>query len=444
MLRLGLVARLAFVALLAFAPAAPGLDRFVSPEGDDDGPGTKDQPWKTIQRALDWATAGDSVIVLPGVYLEAPIFPNSGDAKDGPITLRGREGAIVDGSKNGASDNLVEIYHQRYIRVIGLHLRNFKDIDDGSGIRVEGECSHIELRDNVIHEVRGKNAMGITVYGTSAEHPITDIVIDGNEIYDCDPAPSEALVVNGNVERFEITNNIVRDVNNIGIDVIGGEKSICKDTTKVPRGGVCANNIVRNARSSYGGGYGAGIYCDGAKDLMIENNTVENCDIGIEVGAENKGVVTTGVIVRGNTVRDNDKAGIAIGGYNEKRGRVEGCTFEGNVLQNNTGAGKKAQGEVWVQAAAASSFRGNVVVGTGERPLLLVEKFAGADNVFAGNTWFSERGAAKSVFVWRGKWLEGFEKFKSTSGQGQGSKFEKEEVAPEPAPEVRKAERIDP
>jgi len=54
-------------------------------------------------------------------------------------------------------------------------------------------------------------------------------VIDGNEVYDCDPAPSEALTLNGNVDGFQVTNNVVHDVNTIGIDAIGGERDIQPD-----------------------------------------------------------------------------------------------------------------------------------------------------------------------------------------------------------------------
>ena len=62
--------------------------------------------------------------------------------------------------------------------------------------------------------------------------PISDLVIDGNEIYDCEPATSEALTLNGNVDGFAVTNNVVRDVNNIGIDFIGGETDIQPDPTQ--------------------------------------------------------------------------------------------------------------------------------------------------------------------------------------------------------------------
>ncbi len=204
------------------------------------------------------------------------------------------------------------------------------------------------------------------------------------------------------------------------------------------RNGLCCGNTVLRARSSYGGGYGAGIYIDGARSILVEDNTVAECDLGIEVGAENKGALATGIVVRGNTLRDNDKAGLACGGFSaSKSGRVEGCTFSNNTLTTNTRAGEKAQAEVWVQAAGGNTFTGNRIAGEGgERPLLMVEKMAG-ENVFDGNAWSSPDGAAGSVFLWKGKWCEGIEAYRAASGQGGGDRFVEGEISATEAEEPK-------
>jgi len=46
---------------------APGV-YFISPQGDDDNPGTKSAPFKTLMRAQEAATAGDTVYIRGGVY----------------------------------------------------------------------------------------------------------------------------------------------------------------------------------------------------------------------------------------------------------------------------------------------------------------------------------------------------------------------------------------
>ena len=57
---------------------------------------------------------------------------------------------------------------------------------------------------------------------------------------------SESLVVNGNVTNSRITNNIVHDNNNIGIDVIGFERTAPDPAVDQARDGVVSGNLVYN------------------------------------------------------------------------------------------------------------------------------------------------------------------------------------------------------
>ena len=257
--------------------------RFVSPSGDDSAAGSESAPWRTIQHGCDQLKPGDVLTVLPGVYEEKIKVRVSG-AEGSPITIQGKPGAVISG-KGVKGTDLIHLKDQSFVTIEGLELRDNLQVNDGSGIRVEGHGSHLELRNNRIHEIRGKDAMGITVYGTDRDRPVDYIVIDGNHIYDCDPAKSEALVLNGNVSYFQITNNVVHDVNNIGIDMIGGEVSTTGDASKVARHGVCRGNKVYRCRSNYEDGYAAGIYVDGGHDIVVEDNIVTQCDLGIEIAA---------------------------------------------------------------------------------------------------------------------------------------------------------------
>src|SRR5262249_44892368 len=153
----------------------------------------------SIQDALDAAQAGDTVTVhaKPTAYFEKVAFPRSGSAGAGSITLRAFPGEqpVLDGTGVPGRD-MGLIDPRRYVKVIGFEMRNNLGVNDGSGVRILGSGSHIEIRQNRIHDIRDRSAMGITVYGTEAA-PISDLVIDGNEIHDCEPAPSEALTLNG-------------------------------------------------------------------------------------------------------------------------------------------------------------------------------------------------------------------------------------------------------
>lgn len=385
------------VVLLAFGTALSGLadTYYVSPTGDDDAPGTQTLPWRSIQKAAESLVPGDTAIVLSGTYREQ-VFVECSGTRENPVTLQAK-GKVVVSAKGQKSNNVFYIENKSHLRIIGFEICDLQT-KDGSGIRYEGTGSGLEFRDNHIHDMHGKNATGIVVYGTDQKVPVTGLVIAGNRIHDCDAAPSEAIAVNGNVDGFLIENNHVHDVDGIGIDMIGGEDGIASKD-KVARNGICRGNRVERARSSYEGGYGAGIYVDGGRDIVIERNFITACDLGIEIGAENKGLLVSGVIVRNNIVLDNDKAGFAIGGYDKKVGRVEGCRIEHNHFLTNTHHAK-AETEIWVQVASGNEFRNNLIVGTASRPLLYADN--GAGNHFDGNLWYAP-GEFPERFVWKGK-----------------------------------------
>ncbi|MBI3785776.1 MAG: right-handed parallel beta-helix repeat-containing protein [Deltaproteobacteria bacterium] len=380
----------------------------------------------TVQAALNQAVAGDTVSVNAGIYFEKINFPASGGSSGGYITLQGApaHAAILDGT-NVAGSDMVLIDSRSYVKLVGFEIRNNLKVNDGSGVRILGSASHIEIRDNVVHDVRGKSAMGITVYGTQPAS-ISDLIIDGNEIYDCEPANSETLTLNGNVELFEVTNNFVHDVNNIGIDFIGGERDIQPDTTKVARNGVCRGNRVYRARSNYGGGFAGAIYVDGGRDIVIERNVTAESDLGLEVGAENAGVDAQSIVVRDNILHHNDKAGLVFGGYAGNVGRVNNCSFLNNTLFDNDTLGE-GFGELWVQFAANNVVRNNLFVSA--QSVVLRSEDGNVNNRLDYNLWRSSAGMP--TFVWKNIEYNGLAAFEAGSGQdGHGLSSDPQFVSP--------------
>ncbi|MGH7790362.1 MAG: right-handed parallel beta-helix repeat-containing protein, partial [Candidatus Binatia bacterium] len=376
----------------------------------------------TVQAALNAAFAGDTVQVRQQVapYAEKIVFPRSGDAVDGFITLTAFPGdaPVLDGT-GVAGDNMVLIEDRSYVRLRGFELRNNLGVNDGSGVRVLGAGAHIEILDNRIHAIRGDDAMGITVYGT-APAPISNLLIDGNEIYDCDPYRSEALTLNGNVTDFAVTNNLVRDVNNIGIDFIGGETDIQPDPSKVARNGVCRGNVVLRANEQ-GGGYAGGIYVDGGRDILIERNLVAGSDLGIEIGAENPGIVTQNIVVRDNVLYGNLKVGLVFGGFQASVGRVRDSQFLNNTLFQNDTAGE-GFGELWIQFAEDNQVRNNVLYSTAQNVLVYSEN-GNVDNALDYNLFFAAGGAGSAQFVWQGTLYPGFAAYQAGAGQDAHSQF---------------------
>ena len=61
--------------------AQSGATYYVSTSGSDSNAGTYSSPWRTIQHAADFVSAGATVYVLGGVYNESVTIPTSGTAR---------------------------------------------------------------------------------------------------------------------------------------------------------------------------------------------------------------------------------------------------------------------------------------------------------------------------------------------------------------------------
>src|SRR5271166_3835681 len=206
---------------------------YVAKNGSDSNPGTQAEPWLTISHGANTARAGDTVYVMAGVYNELVNLPHSGKAA-APITFESYPGqaAIIDGTglKVSGTQGLITIAGVRsYITVSGFEMRNLTTASAGAvpcGVWITGSGAGIRILNNLIHDItttaKHGNACGLFAYGT-ARTPISQLVVNGNELYDLQTGESESMTLNGNVTNFQITNNLVHDNNNIGIDIIGYE-----------------------------------------------------------------------------------------------------------------------------------------------------------------------------------------------------------------------------
>jgi hypothetical protein len=242
-------------------PILPPGSYYVSTAGADTNRGTLASPWQHIQYALDRVGAGSTVNVLQGVYNEFVTFRHSGSARGGYLVLQNYAGqrAILDATGLPVSDEvgLVNIVNMRYVKVIGFEVRNLKAGGNPSafpqGISVRGKGAFIEIRNNKVHDIENScsecGAHGIAVYGRNPKASIHDLIIDGNEIYNGKFGWSESLVLNGNVEKFTVSNNIVHDNDNIGIDFIGFERENPNPAVDRARNGIVTGNLVYNITS---------------------------------------------------------------------------------------------------------------------------------------------------------------------------------------------------
>ena len=326
--------RFSVAPLVALALLVPGIasarEIIVAPSGGE---------FASVAAGVGAAFAGDRITVRAGIYNEAVSFGRSGSAA-AFISLQGDPGAILDGT--GRSGQGITIASRNYIQVVGMTVRNFKVGGTPIGISVEGSSSFIELRNNLIHNIESPNgnAHGIAFYGSAAT-PMTSIVVEGNEIRNCKLGQSESLVLNGNIDGFVVARNIVHDNDNIGIDFIGFEGTGPAALDQA-RNGICVDNVVYNISSgtnpTYGGERSAGgIYVDGGRDIVIERNKIDNCDIGIEVASEHLGKATSNITVRNNFISRGYLGNILMGGYAANRGDARDVIVANNTTYQGTG-----------------------------------------------------------------------------------------------------------
>ncbi len=444
---------LSLVMLLVCVSAAFGQANssfYVSTTGNDSNPGTQTAPWRTVQHAVDTVRAGSTVNVRGGVYEELVSIKASGNATDGYITFRSYPGetAILDAEHFTPSgrQGVLTIHNQSYVRIEGFEIRNFRTAEHRLaplGISVMGSGSHIELLKNNVHHIEqtfngrdapghGGNGFGIAVYGTDAKTPISELVIDGNDVHNLQTGSSESLVVNGNVTNFRITHNVVHDNNNIGIDVIGFERTAPDPAVDQARDGVVSGNLVYNITSRGNPAYGDeqnsdGIYVDGGTRILIEQNVMHDVDFGIELASEHKDRATSYITARNNLIYHAHTAGVSIGGYDPNRGHTEHCTVVNNTLYDND-TSATGSGEFQMQWNMADNIFANNIVYAGPRCLMTVNKSQADKNQppvsIDHNLYYCASGSKASTWIETAETVTGFDKYVASTGNDSHSRFQ--------------------
>jgi hypothetical protein len=420
-----------------------GLAFYVSTTGSDSNPGTLSSPWRTIQHASNSVQAGDSVYVRGGVYNESVNISVSGSAIAGPITFQTYPGeqAIVDGTglapPTSGTQGLINIVNRSYISIQGLEIRNYQTSSASgtpAGIWVSGSGSNIQILNNLIHNIvttseTTGSAFGIAVYGTAAPASLDAVTISGNQVYNLRTGTSESVNVDGNVTNFAITNNVVHDNDNIGIDVIGFEGVSPDPAYDYARNGTVAGNTIYNISAINNPGEGNqydanGIYVDGGSQVVIERNLIHDVDIGIEMASEHQGHVTSFVIARNNVVYSANSIGITIGGYASNVGGTDHCTIVNNTLfQNDTK--KTGSGEFQIQYYATNNiFKNNIVYASSQG--LFINNYTKSEPDPADvdyNLYYSSLSSSTANFLWNGTNYVAFSSYQSATGKDSHSQY---------------------
>lgn len=269
----------ATIGLLVLWPLALHAGTFhVSERGKDDGPGTADAPWKTLQHAADAIQPGDTVVVEPGVYDGFEL--TAGGQPGARMRFLAKPGVLIDrGPEHGSRDN-INIEGASHVDIEGFEVTSAWR----AGIRA-AECQHVHIRNNHVHD----NGVWGIFTGFCDDLVIEDNITSGSR-------RQHGIYVSNSPKRTVIRGNRIFGNRQAGIHM-NGDASLGREGMVIDP--LVENNLI------YGNGErgGAGINCDGCRGARFRNNILyDNHANGITLYKIDARAPSTNNVVVHNTI----------------------------------------------------------------------------------------------------------------------------------------------
>ncbi|MDC0358474.1 DUF1565 domain-containing protein [Oligoflexia bacterium] len=249
-------------------PPAVTCNLFVSTNGNDSNPGTSSSPFRTVQRGVDLAQAGDTVCVKGGVY-NARVQSKRDGSASARITIASAPGetATIDGTglTFGIYSGLISIQHSHH-RIIGFEIIN----STGYGIGIGGNGTHLHILSNHIHD----NNVTSAIFASISDR-VTDFLIQGNKVEDNGRGITLWNANGAVIDNNEVLRNTKQSSGNYDGIQFGGQNAAASRV-------IVSNNTVK-----FNGKPGGSDEIDGCggnqtlicEKILIENNTIEG-DVG--------------------------------------------------------------------------------------------------------------------------------------------------------------------
>jgi hypothetical protein len=322
------VALLMTLALVARVPAATIWH--VDAAAPCPGSGTSGSPFCTIQAALDAASAGDEILVEPGLYAERLDFLG----KD--VELRSTAGAATTIVDAGQLGNVVTFTkgESRAALISGFTLRNGDGIFTGLGAGIHCEDSSPTIADNVIEDCFGSSVGGgMALLGGSP-------LVIGNVVQDNGADFGAGIYCSEGTTAQIIDNQIL---SNGFFGTTGGGVNVTNSSVLIE------GNRIEGNRSACC----AGIYVDSNVQVVVRGNEIRGnfADEGGAGGLQSD----PNTLVEDNVIADNhsyaDGAGVYAYGGTYRNNRItgnyasigftviitNGASFDGDVIADNPG-----------------------------------------------------------------------------------------------------------
>jgi Ca2+-binding RTX toxin-like protein len=248
-----------------FGDSIPTRIIWVSPDGNDNNSGSQGEPLQSVQLAIDRATPGTAILLLPGNYTGNFEFQTIQGTADNPIWLAAANGqGTVTITAASNSQPVISFFGED-----NLVIKDLTIVGGTNGIQAgQSGTNYTDLVHNIVIEgntVTGTSEDGIKISQGVNIHVlnnkvsnvgaegidfvgVTDAEISGNEVSQVH-GTSAGMFVKGGSSNILIANNYVHDVGPDGI-LVGGWSSasaFLPGTDYEARDVEVVGNVVENA-----------------------------------------------------------------------------------------------------------------------------------------------------------------------------------------------------
>ncbi len=303
-------------------PTSTGSTFYVATNGSDSNSGSAASPWRTVQKALDTLSPGQTAIVRAGTYTQNLEMRRSG-TPSAPITIRGESGTrpvLRAGTGNQDNEALHFLSGAAYVRVQNVVIEGATG-SSTTNVYADGNSHDIEIS---LCEIRGSQRQGFFSEASTGSYHVIGCYIHDNG--GSGPTQQDHNLYLQGSGHLVASSLIARAPNGFGVQLYPSSDHVI----------VAGNTIVDSFRDGVIVGSGGS---NTTTDALIVNNILSGNRVGVST-------YWGGSVGSNNVARNNLSWGNSQGDFTGG-----GITFTANLLTNPLFVNSQS-GDFHLQAAS--------------------------------------------------------------------------------------------